>query len=101
MYPHERSLVTKLSDKPFALLGINSDDDLVALRKTVVEERINWRSWSDDASDGTIHTNWQVVQRPTVHLLDATGVIRYKNLEPEAIDDAIDKLLAEMPSKRE
>ena len=26
MYPHERSLVKKLAEKPFALLGVNSDD---------------------------------------------------------------------------
>ena len=25
MYPHERSLVKTLEDKPFALLGVNSD----------------------------------------------------------------------------
>ena len=26
MIPHERSLVQKLADKPFALIGVNSDD---------------------------------------------------------------------------
>ena len=27
MYPHERSLVERLKDKPFALIGVNSDTD--------------------------------------------------------------------------
>jgi hypothetical protein len=27
MIPHERSLVERLKDKPFALLGVNSDVD--------------------------------------------------------------------------
>ena len=27
MYPHERSLVEKLKDKPFVILGVNSDKD--------------------------------------------------------------------------
>ena len=32
MYPHERSLVERLKDKPFVLLGINSDP-----KKNIVE----------------------------------------------------------------
>ena len=102
MYPHERSLVKKLSGKPFSILGVNSDKDLLALRETVVEERITWRSWWDDGSvNGPIQTSWQVLQRPTIHLLDAKGVIRYKNVQPEGLDAAINELLAEVDGKRE
>ena len=100
MYPHERSLVEKLSGKPFALLGVNSDEDLERLRNTVVEEQITWRSWWDEGRvDGPIQTTWQVLQRPTIHLLDAKGVIRYKNIQPEGLDAAIDELLAESRGK--
>jgi len=102
MYPHERSLVKKLSGKPFALLGINSDDNLETLRKTIIEEQITWRSWWDEGrTDGPIQTTWQVLQRPTIHLLDANGIIRYKNIQPEGLDAAIDELLAELPDKRD
>ena len=38
MYPHERSLVKRLKDKPFALIGINSDEDKEKLRPRMVEE---------------------------------------------------------------
>ena len=38
MYPHERSLVKKLADKPFVLLGVNSDRDKDKLRKRMKEE---------------------------------------------------------------
>jgi hypothetical protein len=27
MYPHERSLVKRLADEPFAIIGVNSDKD--------------------------------------------------------------------------
>ena len=37
MYPHERSLVKQLADKPFALIGVNSDSDLEKIRETVKE----------------------------------------------------------------
>ena len=38
MYPHERSLVEELKDKPFAILGVNSDKDLAALKPRLAEE---------------------------------------------------------------
>ena len=33
MYPHERSLVEKLADKPFVIVGVNSDKDRERLEK--------------------------------------------------------------------
>jgi hypothetical protein len=89
--------VKRLSGKPFALLGVNSDEDRESLKKTLVDEDITWRSWWDAGrTDGPIHTTWQIVQRPAIHILDAQGVIRYKNIQPEDVDEAIDRLLAEL-----
>ncbi len=100
MYPHERSLVKRLANKPFALLGINSDGDRDELRKTVIEEQITWRSWWDDGSvNGPIQTNWQVTLRPTIYILDANGVIRYKNVEANDLDRTIDTMLDELTGK--
>ena len=39
MYPHERSLVKKLADKPFAILGINSDHDRKELKDVMKNEK--------------------------------------------------------------
>jgi hypothetical protein len=100
MYPHERSLVERLAGKPFALLGINSDKDRNALRETIVKERITWRSWWDNGSvTGPIQTQWQVTLRPTIYVLDATGVIRFKDLKDQQLDQAIDRLLAEIENR--
>ncbi len=97
MYPHERSLVKKLDGKPFALMGVNSDMDRDGLRKTIVKEEITWPNWWDEGRiDGPIHTTGKVAQRPSIYLLDARGVIRHKDVQPEDVDAAIDALLAEM-----
>lgn len=89
-----------LQGKAFVLLGVNSDEDREALKKTLVEEQFTWRSWWDEGRiDGPIHTTWQVTERPTIHLLDREGIIRFKNVAPEDIDAAIDELLAEVVGK--
>jgi len=97
MYPHERSLARKLEGKPFVILGVNSDVNLDAIRRTLVEEQLTWKNWWDGGIDGPIHTKWQIQQRPAIFLLDAKGVIRHKNIDPDTLDAAIDGLLAELP----
>ena len=100
MYPHERSLVKKMADKPFALVGVNSDSDLKELKKTLEEEQITWRSFQNGkkGSDSQISTEWNVQGWPTLFVIDHKGVIRHKwlgNPGDEVIDKAIEKLVAE------
>jgi hypothetical protein len=97
MYPHERSLVKRLEEKPFALLGINSDVDKDELKKVMEKEHITWRSfWNGpEGTDGPISTKWNVRGWPTIYVVDAKGVIRFKNVRGEAMDKAVDQLLKE------
>ena len=97
MYPHERSLVKRLEGKPFALLGINSDQNRDELKKTMAEERITWRSWFDGGSTGgPIAKTWNVHGWPTIYVLDTKGIIRHKNVRGEAMDKAVEALLSEL-----
>jgi hypothetical protein len=96
MYPHERSLVKKLADKPFVLLGVNSDEDRAELKDVVKKEGITWRSWWDGGGTaGRIASKWNVRGWPTVYVLDGRGVIRYKGADEKTIDATIEKLLKE------
>ncbi len=98
MYPHERSLVKRLEDAPFALIGVNSDDDLEELQTVRKEENITWRSfWNGPkGTNGPISRAWNVTGWPTIYVLDAEGRIRYKGVRGEAMDAAVDTLLAEL-----
>ncbi|HIA62052.1 MAG TPA: TlpA family protein disulfide reductase [Planctomycetes bacterium] len=97
MYPHERSLVKRLEGQPFALLGINSDRDREALKKVMKKQGITWRSfWNGGGTQGPISSAWNVRAWPTIYVLDHKGVIRYKNVRGERMDEAVDTLLAEM-----
>lgn len=97
MYPHERSLVKKFADKPFAIIGVNSDRDLEALQPILEENEITWRSfWNGEkGTGGPISTRWNVSGWPTIYILDAEGRIRYKNLRGDSLDKALDELVAE------
>ncbi len=98
MFPHERSLVKQLSDKPFALIGVNSDKDLEMIQEVVKEKNLTWRSfWNGpDGTGGPISTKWGVTGWPTIYVMDSKGVIRFKNVRGDAMDRAVETLLAEM-----
>ena len=97
MYPHERSLVLKLKDRRFALIGVNSDSDREKLKETVKEKSLTWRSfWDGGSTQGPIATQWQVKGWPTIYLIDHKGVIRHENLRGDALEKAIEKLLDEV-----
>ncbi len=101
MYPHERSLVDRMRGEPFAIVGVNSDQDRDALEKTVVEEKITWRSfWNGGGTSGPISSKWNVSGWPTIYVLDADGRIRFKNVRGEKMDEAVDQLLAELKTKK-
>jgi len=101
MYPHERSLVKRLAGKPFALIGVNSDKDKVALKKVMEKENITWRSfWNGEkGTGGPISKEWKVTGWPALFVLDAEGKIRYKSKGPpggETHDKWVNALLAEV-----
>ena len=97
MYPHERSLVERLRDKPFALIGVNSDVDKEKLKQRMAKEKITWRSfWNGPkGTDGPISRAWKVRGWPTIYVLDHRGVIRFKGVRDKAMDKAVDQLLEE------
>jgi len=95
MYPHERSLVARLKDQPFALVGVNSDKDLEKLKARMTEEKITWPSFRDESTSGPIATKWNISGWPTIYVIDQKGVIRVKNVREKQLDEWVDKLLAE------
>lgn len=87
----------RLKQRPFALLGINSDGDREKLKGTLKKHNINWRSWWDQGSvNGPIQTLWQIKQRPAIYVLDHKGIIRYKDVMREDLDRAVEMLLKEV-----
>lgn len=100
MVPHERSLVKRMSEKPFALIGVNGDDADPDLEKKNTEKEISWRSFKNKR-DGqpSIAEEWNVQGWPTLYLIDHEGIIRHKWLGSpgdETLDKEIDALVAQV-----
>ncbi|MFT4543474.1 MAG: hypothetical protein ACI841_002084 [Planctomycetota bacterium] len=96
MYPHERSLVSQMANRPFALIGVNSDKDLDKLKTRIEEENITWRSYRNGGSTGgPISKKWNVKGWPTTYLIDHKGVIRYKGVRGDDLDAALEVLMPE------
>ena len=93
MYPHERSLVKRLANKPFVLVGINSDSK-ERLREAKERENISWRSfWDGGSTGGPIARAWRIRGWPTIFIIDDRGIIRHNGIRGKKLDEAIDELL--------
>ena len=93
MYEHERSLVTELKDKPFALVGFNYGDELEHIQAAAEEKRLIWRSFFG-GEDDTVVEKYAIEGFPTIMIIDAQGVIQSVGHGPN--DELIHELLAEM-----
>jgi peroxiredoxin len=94
MIPDERALVTRFEGKPFALLGINGDEDASAANRAVREHQIRWRSWRDStAKRESISTTWHVRAWPATYVIDHAGIIRHKNVKGKELEAAVEQLL--------
>ena len=101
MVPHERELVERYKGRPFALVGVNSDEDKVKLKPILAKERIAWRSFwcGPKGIDGPIPVAWSVRGWPTLYIVDRAGVIRSRTAIGEALERRIETCVAEAEKK--
>ena len=98
MLPGEVKLTARMNGRPFALLGVNTDESVDKLRSVMKEHGITWRNfWADQASKDSLPRKWNIRGYPTMFLVDHKGVIRKKYL---GVDEAeferdVDALVAE------
>jgi thiol-disulfide isomerase/thioredoxin len=101
LIPHERELVEKYKERPFALIGVNGDPEKKDLKKVLETNKITWRSFwcGDKGPEGPIPMTWNVNSWPTVYVIDATGVIRSKNAHGKSLDARIEEWVKKTEAK--
>jgi thiol-disulfide isomerase/thioredoxin len=100
--PHENEIAKRLKDKPFALVGVNSDADKIRLKARMTKEGITWRSFwcGEQGTQGAIPMAWNVTTWPTTYVLDHKGVIRAKRPYGKEMDRILDRLIRETDAKK-
>jgi thiol-disulfide isomerase/thioredoxin len=98
MIPHQRELVKRFNDKPFTLVSISVDEKREAVAAFLKKEPMPWAHWHN-GSQGRIIADLNVWSYPTIYVLDAKGVIRYKDVRGKLLDQAVDSLLKEIEGK--
>ena len=102
MYPHERSLVNEMKGRPFALIGVNSDQDLEKTRKIVKEKELNWRSFQNQpaGAPSAISSAWGVRGWPTIVIIDENMRSRYRGHDGDAAIKLARRLTDELEARR-
>ena len=95
MIPGERELTERMKGRPFTFLGVNGDAERDKAVQTMRDERMTWPSLWNGGQRGAVVAAWAVRAWPTIYVIDAHGVIRYDDLRGEALDRAVEKLVAE------
>ena len=100
MYGHEKQLLLKRADQPFAILGVNSDKTREKAKQVLAEKQHMTRTWWDGGNtSGPIASAWNVRGWPTIYILDHKGVIRFKGARGAAMDNAVEQLLRELDAE--
>lgn len=71
--------MNEMKNRPFALVGVNSDRDLSKIREIVKKKDLNWRSFQNQPEGATksISSAWSVRGWPTMVILDEDMRIHY------------------------
>lgn len=84
----------KLEEKPFALIGVNTNTSEPSKLKAIMDkEKLNWRTF---AVGDTIKDSWNNPGTPLYYVIDHKGVIQYKwfgSPGERAIDTALERLI--------
>ena len=102
MFDYERQLVKKHKNRPFALIGVNSDS-LERLQTAQKRANLTWRTiWDGGTTNGPISTIYRVKQWPTIVVIDANGVIRFRSegLAKPQLDEILSRCIDEAEASR-
>lgn len=97
MYPYEREITKRYRNRPFALIGVNSDSRRKC-REAQQKAALTWRSfWDGGNTGGTIANLYQIEDWPRIIIIDSKGVIRMnaKGLDERYVSRLLDRLIKE------
>ncbi len=85
----------RLAAEPFALVGVNSDRERAEAAEAMRANGLVWPSFHD-GQGGPIARAWRIRGWPTIVLIDADGIIRFRSVgaDESVIEHALAALIA-------
>ncbi len=97
--PHQKALVQRHANEPFAIVGVNTDGDKDEYRKKLADYGVTWRSAWQGSTSGPIPTQWGINSYPTIFVLDEDHVIRHVDARGPELERVVGELLEERKAK--
>ena len=94
MYPDNRRLIEELPEESFVFLGVQGDETIDTVHESLKAKAITWRVWWD-GKDKKISSQWNVRGWPSTFVLDQRGIIRFRDLRGQELENAVRSLLKE------
>lgn len=90
-----------MKDKPFALVGVNSDS-VERAKQAIEKNQLNWRSFQnqEEGRKVKISQDWAVQGWPTIVVLDDQFRVQYRGHSGDAATEVAKKLVDEMQMKK-
>lgn len=92
----DAKVMEKLGDVGAPLKKKIFDADLANLGKVLEKNKITWRQHVMGTTRGALPMKWNVQGWPTIYILDEKGVIRFRDLRDEEMEEAVLGLLTKM-----
>lgn len=91
-----------MKDKPFALIGVNSDS-VEDAKKAIEKNKLNWRSFQNEpeGAKASISEDWCVQGWPTIVVLDADMKIRYRGHDGHEATDVAKRLVTALQGEED
>ncbi|MFG0288359.1 MAG: TlpA family protein disulfide reductase [Rhodopirellula sp. JB044] len=94
LYPANRKLIDEMADEPFAFLGVQGDETIETIHKSLESGEITWRVWWD-GEDNRHSARWNIEGWPSTFVLDKSGIMRFRGLRGKELATAVRILLKE------
>jgi thiol-disulfide isomerase/thioredoxin len=108
LVPVELALTERMKGRPFTMIGVNGDGILTDAQRAVAHEKMTWPSfWNGKGgAEGPVSSAWNVSGWPTVYVLDADGIIRFKfegygEQTSNMLNGSVDVLMKDLKSSQE
>lgn len=94
----ESELVKRFANKQFKLVGILVGD-VKKISERIENKKMNWTTFVERLDDAVITTKWNARGLSEIFIIDYNGIIRYRDMDDDEIEKAVEGLLAEMPQQ--